>query len=227
MVGEIRDTETAEISVQAALTGHLVFSTLHTNDAPGALVRLKNMGVEGFLITSAVLGVVGQRLVRKVCPACAEKDTPDPALLRTLGLTREQIAGARFRKGRGCPKCGGRGYKGRAAAYEVMKMTDPLREAVLRNASGSVLKEIAVQEGMSTMRESGIRKALEGESTVEEVVRLLLTEEMSDSAEEVANEREEISSAINQASSMTAGPQPFVTDEPASDDEPEDLPLAA
>jgi type IV pilus assembly protein PilB len=180
MVGEIRDTETAEISVQAALTGHLVFSTLHTNDAPGAVTRLKNMGVEAFLITSAVLGVVGQRLLRKVCPGCAERDDPDPALIRTLGLTREQVARANFRRGRGCPKCGGRGYKGRSAAYEVLQMTDRIREAVLRNESGNRLKEIAVSEGMSTMRDSGIRKALEGESTVEEVCRLLLTEEMAE-----------------------------------------------
>jgi type IV pilus assembly protein PilB len=180
MVGEIRDTETAEISVQAALTGHLVFSTLHTNDAPGALIRLQNMGVEGFLITSAVLGIVGQRLLRKVCSGCGEKDEPDPALLRTLRLTPQQIANANFRKGRGCPKCGGRGYKGRSAAYEVMRMTDRMRDAVLQSVGAGKLKDIAIAEGMTTMRESGIRKALEGETSVEEVCRLLLTEEMGD-----------------------------------------------
>ncbi|MBI3722104.1 MAG: Flp pilus assembly complex ATPase component TadA, partial [Fimbriimonas ginsengisoli] len=180
MVGEIRDTETAEISVQAALTGHLVFSTLHTNDAPGALIRLQNMGVEGFLITSAVVGIVGQRLLRKVCSGCAEEYEPEPALLRTLGLTREALSGASFRRGKGCPKCGGRGYKGRSAAYEVMRMTDRMREAVLLNEGGIKLKDLAIAEGMVTMRDAGIRKAVEGETTVEEVCRLLMTEEMGE-----------------------------------------------
>src|SRR2546423_2773336 len=123
MVGEIRDTETAEISVQAALTGHLVFSTLHTNDAPGALVRLQNMGVEGFLITSAVVGVVGQRLLRKICSGCSEEAEPEPGLLYSLGISAEEARKGNFRVGRGCPKCSGRGYKGRAAAYEVMRIS--------------------------------------------------------------------------------------------------------
>jgi len=182
MVGEIRDTETAEISVQAALTGHLVFSTLHTNDAPGALVRLNNMGVEPFLITSAVVGVVGQRLLRKVCVSCAEPVDADPGLLYTLGITPEMAAGATFRKGKGCPKCGGRGYKGRAAAYEVMRMTDRMREAVLSNAGGATLKDIAKADGMVTMRESGVRKVLEGDTTLEEVARVLMSEECGDGA---------------------------------------------
>jgi len=187
MVGEIRDTETAEIAVQAALTGHLVFSTLHTNDAPGAIVRLQNMGIEGFLITSALIGAVGQRLLRKVCVACAEPYQPDPALMRLLGITPAQAAQAHFRRGRGCPKCSGRGFRGRSAAYEVMKMSDRLREAVLQNVGGSVLKEIAIAEGMMTMRESGIRKALQGETTLEEVCRVLLSEEAFDSAAGLAN----------------------------------------
>jgi type IV pilus assembly protein PilB len=180
MVGEIRDTETAEISVQAALTGHLVFSTLHTNDAPGALIRLNNMGVEPFLITSAVIGVVGQRLLRKICVACAEPVDPDPGLLYTLGITPEQAQRGNFRQGRGCPKCGGRGYKGRAAAYEVMRMSDRMRDAVLTNAGGATLKEIAKQDGMTTMRESGVRKVLEGDTTLEEVARVLMSEEGGD-----------------------------------------------
>src|SRR5205085_8723986 len=105
MVGEIRDTETAEIAIQAALTGHLVFSTLHTNDAPGSVVRLQNMNVETFLITSALVGVVGQRLLRKICGSCAEPDNPDHALLRALGITEEQAEKGQFRRGRGCTKC--------------------------------------------------------------------------------------------------------------------------
>lgn len=182
MIGEIRDTETAQIGVEAALTGHLVFSTLHTNDAPGALVRLRNMGVESFLITSAVIGIVGQRLLRKNCIGCAEQDTPDPLLLRALGITSEQAQQATFLRGRGCIKCGGRGYRGRSAAYEVLRVSDKMREAVLQNVGGEHLKDIAIKEGMITMRESGIRKVLTGETTLDEVCRVLLTEE-SDKAQ--------------------------------------------
>ncbi len=185
MVGEIRDTETAEISIQAALTGHLVLSTLHTNDAPGALVRLQNMGVEPFLITSAVIGVVGQRLLRKNCVHCLEDDIPDPALLRSMGITQEQIQHASFLKGHGCPKCAGRGYKGRTAAYEVMKLSERIREGVLKNIGGSALKEIAISEGMITMRQSGIRKVLEGETRLEEVCRVLLSEEERDDMHDI------------------------------------------
>ncbi len=185
MVGEIRDSETAEISIQAALTGHLVFSTLHTNDAPGAVVRLQNMGVEGFLITSALLGVIGQRLLRKVCNGCAEPAEPDPALMRALGISPERLEGANYRKGRGCPKCAGRGYRGRTAAYEVMRVTDRLREGVMRNVGGAALKEIALADGMMPMREAGIRKALDGETTLEEVCRVLLTEEEADSVSSI------------------------------------------
>jgi type IV pilus assembly protein PilB len=183
MVGEIRDTETAEISVQAALTGHLVFSTLHTNDAPGALVRMQNMGVEGFLITSAVIGVIGQRLLRKNCTACLEEDTPNPGLLRSMGITPEQASHATFLRGRGCPKCAGRGYRGRTAAYEVMRITERLREGVLRNVGGSMLKEIALEEGMISMRQSGLRKVLEGETRLEEVCRVLLSEDDNENME--------------------------------------------
>jgi type II secretory ATPase GspE/PulE/Tfp pilus assembly ATPase PilB-like protein len=168
--------------VQAALTGHLVFSTLHTNDAPGALIRLNNMGVEPFLITSAVIGVVGQRLLRKVCGGCAEPEDPDPGLIYTLGITDDQVRRATFKRGRGCPKCGGRGYKGRAAAYEVMRMSDRMRDAVLTNAGGATLKEIAKADGMYTMREAGVRKALEGDTTLEEVARVLMSEEGGDGA---------------------------------------------
>jgi type IV pilus assembly protein PilB len=185
MVGEIRDTETAEIAVQAALTGHLVFSTLHTNDAPGAVIRLQNMGIEGFLITSSLLGVIGQRLMRKVCTHCAQPETPDEAMLRSLGIDPALARNGNFRRGRGCPKCSGRGYRGRTAAYEVMRMTDRMREAVLRNQGGSALKEIAIADGMMTMREAGVRKALEGETTLDEVCRVLLTDERGDNDDAV------------------------------------------
>jgi type II secretory ATPase GspE/PulE/Tfp pilus assembly ATPase PilB-like protein len=180
MVGEIRDSETALIAVEAALTGHLVFSTIHTNDAPGAMTRLHNMGVEPFLITSAIIGAVGQRLLRKVCQHCAQEDKPDLDLLKAFGVSDAQIQIANFRKGRGCPKCSGRGYRGRSAAYEVMKVSDPLREAVLRVAGGAELKQITRNDGMMTMREAGLLKVLSGETTLEEVCRTLLTEEDSD-----------------------------------------------
>ncbi len=180
MVGEIRDTETAEIAVQAALTGHLVFSTLHTNDAPGAVIRLQNMGVEGFLITSSLLGVIGQRLLRKVCVYCAEPDVPDEGMLRTLGIDLALARTGQFRRGRGCPKCSGRGYRGRSAAYEVMRMTERMRTAVLQNQGGAVLKDTAISDGMITMRESGVRKALNGETTLDEVCRVLLSDEHGD-----------------------------------------------
>src|SRR5687767_6163179 len=140
MVGEIRDSETALIAVEAALTGHLVFTTIHTNDAPGAMTRLHNMGVEPFLITSAIIGAVGQRLLRKICAHCSAPDQPDLDLLRAFGVSDAQIQIANFRRGKGCPKCNGRGYRGRSAAYEVMKVSDNLREAVLRTAGGAELK---------------------------------------------------------------------------------------
>jgi len=177
MVGEIRDAETAEIAVQAALTGHLVLSTIHTNDAPGALVRLHNMGTEPFLITSAVLGAVGQRLLRKICAHCSEPTVPDPAFLRALGISKATASAANLRQGRGCHACGGHGYRGRTAVYEIMLLSDRLREATLRGAGGTALKEIAMAEGMMTMRESGLRKALAGETTLEEVHRVLFVEE--------------------------------------------------
>ena len=185
MVGEIRDSETALIAVEAALTGHLVFTTIHTNDAPGAMTRLHNMGVEPFLITSAIIGAVGQRLLRKICTHCAQADKPDLDLLRAFGVSDAQIQIANFRRGKGCPKCNGRGYRGRSAAYEVMKVSDPLREAVLRTAGGAELKNICRQDGMMTMREAGLLKVLAGETTLDEVCRSLLTEEDSDIPEQM------------------------------------------
>lgn len=177
MVGEIRDPETAEIAIQAALTGHLVLSTLHTNDAPGALVRLQHMGIEPFLIASSVIGVVGQRLIRNVCPDCRQ----------TVAATNEQIAAfdlptnggqaPMLAKGKGCRKCANRGLRGRSAVYEVMGMSDAIRDMVLGRSSGDRIKEQAMAEGMSTMRQSGIRKMLEGKTSPEEIMRVLYVEE--------------------------------------------------
>jgi type IV pilus assembly protein PilB len=175
LVGEIRDAETAEISVQAALTGHLVLSTLHTNDAPGALVRLQNMGVEPFLISSAVIGVVGQRLLRTTCTGCKEEQPLEHELKLTLGLPADQEYVVS--RGAGCRRCGGRGTVGRTAVYEIMRMTDPLRDSVLKGCSGAEISALAIQEGMQTMRDTALRKMLDHVVAPEEVLRVLSYQE--------------------------------------------------
>src|SRR6476646_8640878 len=164
MVGEIRDFETAEIAVKAALTGHLVLSTLHTNDAPATISRLLNMGVEPFLITASVNLVLAQRLARKVCADCRQTIQLEPQALIDLGFTPDQVAMApgRLMKGGGCRTCNGTGYKGRVALYEVMRFTDGLKEMVLQGSSTAELKAAAIKQGMSTLRASGIRKVLDG-----------------------------------------------------------------
>jgi len=176
MVGEIRDFETAEIAVKAALTGHLVMSTLHTNDAPSTITRLLNMGIESFLVTSSVNLVAAQRLGRMVCQQCKEEVPIEKHILKELQVTDkmiEELAGGRPRifKGRGCDACSGSGYKGRIAFYEVMPMTDTIREAVLNGASSAELKELAIKEGMKTMRVSANIRLLEGITSIEEVLR--------------------------------------------------------
>jgi len=170
LVGEIRDFETAEIAVQAALTGHLVLSTLHTNDAPGALVRLQNMGVEPFLISSAVIGVLGQRLLRTICPGCKEVYTATEETVEALGLPPGHV---RLARGKGCRRCGNRGTKGRTAVYEIMPMSDSLRSLVLKRAPSSEIADQAAADGMLTMREAGLRKVLNLEVPAEEIVRVL------------------------------------------------------
>ncbi len=176
MVGEIRDFETAEIAVKAALTGHLVLSTLHTNDAPATISRLLNMGVEPFLITASVNLVLAQRLARKVCQDCKREIAFEPQVLSDMGMTAEQVKTAKLMKGAGCPTCNGTGYKGRIALYEVMRFTDELKEMVLQGGSAAELKAAAIKGGMSTLRMSGIRKILEGVTTYEEVVRVTMAD---------------------------------------------------
>lgn len=172
MVGEIRDFETAEIGVKAALTGHLVLSTLHTNDAPSTVSRLLNMGIEPFLVTASVNLVVAQRLSRRICADCrqpaAEKH---PEALAKLGMTEEQIRGATIMQGRGCNTCNNTGYKGRVALYEVMPFTDPLKELVLQGASAAEIKTEMIRGGVQSLRMAGIAKILEGVTTPEEVLR--------------------------------------------------------
>lgn len=170
-VGEIRDAETAKIAVEAALTGHLVLATLHTNDAPGAIVRLEEMGVEHFNIGAAVVGVVAQRLVRKVCPDCKAPTNADPDVLRRLGITERDLRGAQLMRGAGCNRCGGTGYKGRMGIHELMVIDEPLRVAIGSGKNATEITEVAVtQSGMKTLRQDGIDKALKGITTLEEVL---------------------------------------------------------
>jgi type IV pilus assembly protein PilB len=171
MVGEIRDFETAQIAIQAALTGHLVMSTVHTNDAPGTITRLIDMGIEPFLITSSVLLILAQRLVRKVCTECREPLNVNPKLLLGLGIPREEINGFTAYKGKGCSICSNTGYKGRIGLYEVMPLWDEVKELVLSRASTVDIKREMMRLGMKTLRMAGITKIKEGMTTIEEILR--------------------------------------------------------
>jgi type IV pilus assembly protein PilB len=172
LVGEIRDFETAEIAVKAALTGHLVLSTLHTNDAPSSISRLLNMGIEPFLVSASVILIAAQRLSRKICPECKEEENiPVPALTQ-IGFTEEEAESIKCYRGRGCPACNNSGYKGRIALYEVMPVTSEIKEMVLEGASADELKKTAVRLGMKTLRMSGLTKVMEGVISIEEVMRV-------------------------------------------------------
>jgi type IV pilus assembly protein PilB len=171
LVGEIRDFETAEIAVKAALTGHLVLSTLHTNDAPSTVNRLMNMGIEPFLVASSVHLICAQRLVRRVCSNCAEASPTTPPALVQAGFTPEEAESVTPMKGVGCERCNNTGYKGRVGLYEVLEVTEELRELILVGASGLELRRKAIDEGMITLRRSGLRKVMAGMTSIEEVVR--------------------------------------------------------
>ena len=171
MVGEIRDFETAEIAVKAALTGHMVLSTLHTNDAPSTVTRLLNMGVEPFLVTASVNLVLAQRLARRICEDCKTEVEADPASLKEVGFTDEQAA-LPIHKGAGCRSCNGNGYRGRIALYEVMPFSDRLKEMVLQGASTAELKVEMIRDGVDTLRMAGIKKVLDGMTTVDEILRV-------------------------------------------------------
>ena len=174
MVGEIRDKETAEIATQAALTGHLVLSTLHTNDSPSAFTRLVDMGVEPFLVSSSMLGVLAQRLVRKVCEKCKEPYKPLPELLKDLGLDEYIGKDIKFIKGKGCDYCGHSGYKGRIGIYEILRMSPAIQELVLKRSSADDIRAAAVKEGLVTLRQAVLSKLLAGLTTPEEVFRVTL-----------------------------------------------------
>ena len=176
LVGEIRDLETAEIAVQASLTGHLVFSTLHTNDAPSTIVRLKDMGVPTFLITATVEAILAQRLVRKVCMQCREEYTPPREMLDDLELTSDMLRGKRFYRGAGCEICNNTGYKGRVGLFELMIMSNEIRDAIMNNAQSDELRELAVKQGMVSLRTAGIAACFDGTTTPDEVIRETILE---------------------------------------------------
>ncbi|MEE3219668.1 MAG: ATPase, T2SS/T4P/T4SS family [Planctomycetota bacterium] len=176
LVGEIRDLETAEIAVQASLTGHIVFSTLHTNDAPSTITRLRNMGVPPFLITATLEAILAQRLVRRICVRCKEETNLTPELMDELQLTPEDVAGKTIYKGRGCDECNNTGYRGRLGLYELLSVNDEIRDLIVAGGSSEVLREAARRNGMTPLREAGLRRMYEGATTVEEVVRETILE---------------------------------------------------
>jgi type IV pilus assembly protein PilB len=171
LVGEIRDVETAEITIQASLTGHMVFSTLHTNDAPSTVTRLRDMGVPPFLITATIEAILAQRLVRRICTGCREEVVPSADVLADLELSTDQLVGKKFYRGKGCEKCNRTGYKGRIGLFELMIMNDELRDLVMRNASTEDLREAARRAGMVTLRDSGMEGIFSGATTADEVIR--------------------------------------------------------
>ena len=171
MVGEMRDVETAQIAIQASLTGHLVLSTLHTNDAAGAVTRLVDMGVEPFLVSATLEGVLAQRLLRTICKNCRAPYDPSLSILNQLGLSQDDLGGKKFYTGSGCDKCGGSGYKGRKGIYELLEVSDPIRELITQKAPSLVLKQKAIELGMATLREDGLRNIYDGETTIEEVLK--------------------------------------------------------
>ena len=168
MVGEIRDKETVEMAIQSALTGHLMFSTLHTNDAPSALARLTDMGAEPFLISSSVIGILAQRLVRMNCIKCREPYAPSSAVMQTLGLPE----GTKVMRGKGCPKCNQTGFMGRIGIFELMFISDEIKTLVDGRHSAAEIRKVAIEQGMKTLREDGLEKVRHGVTTLEEVLRV-------------------------------------------------------
>jgi type IV pilus assembly protein PilB len=171
MVGEIRDFETAEIAVKAALTGHLVLSTLHTNDAPSTISRLLNMGIEPFLISASVILIASQRLIRKLCTQCKEEEDVPSSALENIGFSEEETKEVKCYRGKGCPTCNGSGYKGRIGLFEVMPLKEEIKEMVLEGASADEIKKTAIRLGMKTLRMGGLVKIKEGVTSIEEVLR--------------------------------------------------------
>ena len=178
LVGEIRDLETAQIAVQASLTGHLVFSTLHTNDAPSTIIRLVDLGVENFLLTATLEAIIAQRLVRRICSKCKEEYVPSEAELMELELRSDDVAGRTFFRGTGCSACNSSGYKGRLAVFEMMVLDDLIREMIMSQASTALLRQESRKRGMRTLRESGLLSIYDGRTTIDEVLRETISEEV-------------------------------------------------
>jgi general secretion pathway protein E len=178
LIGEIRDAETAEIAIQSALTGHLVLSTLHTNDSPTAITRLIDMGMEDFLLSSTIIGILAQRLVRIACPHCREPYTPDPAILREMKVEGQDLTGFNIINVRGCENCSNTGYWGRAGIFEFLKITDDIQRLILEKKDSNVIKEVARRDGMRTLREDGWLKVKQGVTTISEVLRVTQEEEI-------------------------------------------------
>ncbi len=181
LVGEIRDLETAEIAIKAAMTGHLVFSTIHTNDAPSTITRMTDMGVEPFLVTASVIMIVAQRLTRRICPRCKEAFVPTPEMIKALGLESHQHSeGLKFYRGAGCDFCNKTGYRGRVSLYEILVVNDRIRQSVVDGASIMEIRRLAKEQGMRSLRQSGILKVLEGVTTVEEIISVTIADEKAD-----------------------------------------------
>ncbi|MBN1829262.1 MAG: type II secretion system ATPase GspE [Deltaproteobacteria bacterium] len=172
LVGEVRDRETAEIAIQSSLTGHLVFSTLHTNDAPSAVTRLIDMGIEPFLVTSSVIAIVAQRLVRALCPRCREVYTPDDVSLSKAGIEGSILQGKEVYRKRGCDACMGTGYKGRMAIFEIMLLSDAMKHLIITTSDAHQIRQEAIRQGMATLIEDGVQKVLQGNTTIEEILRV-------------------------------------------------------
>jgi type IV pilus assembly protein PilB len=185
LVGEIRDRETADIAIQASLTGHMVFSTLHTNDAPSAITRMVDIGVQPFLVASSVVAILAQRLVRVICTKCKEPDSPPAAEITAAGIKPEQLAGANFMRGRGCNHCNHSGYRGRIGIYEMLRMTSKLREMTFNRAPAQEIRRASRAGGMRTLLEDGVAKALKGSTTLEEVMSTCHHDAMQDEASKV------------------------------------------
>ncbi|HEO72356.1 MAG TPA: type II/IV secretion system protein, partial [Candidatus Hydrogenedentes bacterium] len=191
MVGEIRDYETAEMAIRSSLTGHLVFSTLHTNDAAGSVTRLIDMGVEPFLIASTMIASVAQRLVRRVCPACAEEYEPSPELLREFGVSSDTARGGHFKKGGGCERCRNTGYRGRVAIYEILPFTNSVKDLTVQRAASTAIKGVACSEGMKTLRRAGWERIIDGTTTFEEIMRVTADIDVGDAIQAAVPETSE------------------------------------
>jgi len=178
LIGEIRDAETAEIAIHSALTGHLVLSTLHTNDAPSAITRLIDMGMEDFLLSSTIIGILAQRLVRVACPYCREPSSPDPAMLKEMRIENENLADLNISEVKGCENCSNTGYWGRQGIFEFLRITDDIQRLILEKRDSNIIKEVARKNGMRTLREDGWLKVKQGVTTISEVLRVTQEEEI-------------------------------------------------